>query len=80
MDIWQLVQSIKDKPDDEIAKMTKEMLPVALTPQEVKLVRPIFDKASLQWLLFGPPESIKKQLAEILGKTRTKKLFAHFGL
>ncbi|EPD53579.1 hypothetical protein MHH33_07935 [Paenisporosarcina sp. FSL H8-0542] len=79
MDIWELVQAIKDKPDDEIAKMTS-ILPVTLTVEEVKLVRPIFDKASLQWLLFGPPAHVHKQLQGILGKTRTKKLFTHFGL
>ena len=79
MDIWELVQAIKDKPDEEIAKMTS-MLPISLTPDEVKLVRPIFDKASLQWLLFGPPAHVHKQIQDILGKTRTRKLFSHFGL
>ncbi|MGE6488411.1 hypothetical protein [Paenisporosarcina sp. NPDC076898] len=79
MDIWELIQAIKDKPDEEIAKMTS-ILPVTLTPAEVKQVRPIFEKASLQWLLFGPPAHVHKQLQTILGNTRTKKLFAHFGL
>lgn len=79
MDIWELVQAIKDKPDEEIAKMTS-MLPISLTPEEVKLVRPIFDKASLQWLLFGPPAHVHNQIQGILGKTRTRKLFSHFGL
>lgn len=79
MEVWELIQAIKDKSDEEIAKMTSA-LPITLTPQEVKLVRPIFDKASIQWLLFGPPAHIQKQLAGVLGKTRTKKLFDHFGL
>jgi hypothetical protein len=79
VDIWELVQAIKDKPDEEIAKMTS-ILPVTLTPAEVKQVRPIFEKASLQWLIFGPPEHVHKQIQTVLGKTRTKKLLAHFGL
>ncbi|WP_075618101.1 hypothetical protein [Paenisporosarcina indica] len=79
MEIWELIQAIKDKSDDEIAKMTSA-LPVPLSPQEVKQVRPIFDKASLQWLLFGPPANVHKQLAGVLGQKRTKKLFDYFGL
>ena len=79
MDIWELVQATKEKSDEEIAKMTSS-LPVQLSPQEVKLVRPIFDKASIQWLLFGPPAHIHKQIAEVLGKNRTKKLFTYFNL
>jgi hypothetical protein len=79
LDIWELVQATKEKSDDEIAKMTSS-LPVQLSPQEVKLVRPIFDKASIQWLLFGPPAHIHKQVAAVLGKNRTKKLFAYFNL
>ncbi|MGB2992871.1 MAG: hypothetical protein WBB47_09565 [Paenisporosarcina sp.] len=79
MDIWELVQATKEKSDEEIAKMTSS-LPVQLSPQEVKLVRPIFDKASIQWILFGPPAHIQKQIAEVLGKNRTKKLFAYFNL
>jgi hypothetical protein len=79
MDIWELVQATKEKSDEEIAKMTSS-LPVQLSPQEVKLIRPIFDKASLQWLLFGPPAHIQKQIAGVLGKNRTKKLFTYFNL
>lgn len=79
MEIWELIQATKDKSDKEIAKMTSK-LPVTLTPDEVRLIRPIFDKASLQWILFGPPADVQKQLQEILGKTRTKRLFTYFGL
>lgn len=79
MDIWELIQATKEKSDKELAKMTSQ-LPVTLTPEEVKMIRPIFDKASLQWILFGPPAHVHKQLQAILGTTRTKKLFSHFGL
>lgn len=79
MEIWELIQAIKDKSDEEIAKMTS-MLPVTLSPQEVNQVRPIFDKASLQWLLFGPPAHVHKQLSGVLGQKRTKKLFEYFNL
>ncbi len=79
MEIWELILAIKDKSDEDIAKMSNE-LPVTLTSQEVKLIRPIFDKASLQWVLFGPPAHVHKQIADILGTKRTKKLFKHFGL
>lgn len=79
MDIWELIQATKDKTDDEISKMTST-LPVKLSPKEVKLVRPIFDKATIQWLLLGPPAHVHKQLAGILGTKRTKNLFQYFGL
>jgi len=79
LDIWELIQATKDKTDDEISKMTSA-LPVKLSPKEVNLVRPIFDKASIQWLLLGPPAHIHKQLARVLGTKRTKKLFEYFGL
>ena len=79
MDIWELIQATKDKSDKELAKMTSQ-LPVTLTPEEVKMIRPIFDKASLQWILFGPPDDVRKKLQGILGKTRTKRLFTYFGL
>lgn len=79
MEIWELIQAIKDKSDDEIAKMTS-VLPVTLSPQEVNQVRPIFEKASLQWLLFGPPANVHTELAGILGVKRTKKLFKYFGI
>ena len=79
MDIWELVQATKEKSDEEIAKMTSS-LPVQLSPKEVNLIRPIFEKASIQWLLFGPPAHVHKQIAAILGNNRTKKLFNYFNL
>lgn len=79
MDIWELVQATREKSDDEISKMTSS-LPVQLSTQEVKLIRPIFDQASIQWILFGPPAHIQKQIAAVIGKTRTKKLFQYFNL
>ncbi|WP_019415844.1 hypothetical protein [Paenisporosarcina sp. TG20] len=79
MEIWELIQATKEKSDKEIAKMT-QALPVQLTPEEVKLVRPIFDKASIQWLLFGPPAHVKKQLTGVLGAERTETLYKHLGL
>jgi len=79
MDVWELIQATKEKSDEELANMTSQ-LPVPLTPKEVNSIRPIFDKASIQWLLFGPPAYVQKQLGEVLGKTRTKKLFDYFGL
>lgn len=79
MEIWELIQATKEKSDKEIAKMTK-LLPIQLTPEEVKLVRPIFDQASIQWLLFGPPAHVKKQLIGVLGTARTETLYKHFGI
>lgn len=79
MDLSEFIQMTKKKSDQEIAKMTKD-LPVMLTAEEIKGLRPILDKASFHWIFTGIPSAIKKEIAQILGKTKAKTLFNYFNV
>jgi len=79
MDLIEFVQIVKNKSDHEIAKMTKE-LPVELTKNEIKELRPILDQASFHWVFTGIPSSVKKEIAVVIGKSKAKTLFHFFNI
>ncbi|MFX3674401.1 MAG: hypothetical protein ACE3JQ_08140 [Paenisporosarcina sp.] len=79
MDLIEFIQVTKSKSDHEIAKMTKD-LPVELTKDEIKKLRPLLDKASFHWVFTGVPSTFKKEIATIIGKSRAKTLFNFFNI
>lgn len=79
MDLIEFVQIVKNKSDKEIANMTKE-LPVELTKNEIKELRPILDQASFHWVFTGIPSSVKKEIAKVIGKSKAKTLFHFFNI
>ncbi len=79
MDLIEFVQIVKNKSDHEIAKMTKD-LPVELTKNEIKDLRPILDQASFHWVFTGLPSSVKKEIAAVIGKSKAKTLFHFFNI
>ncbi len=62
--------SLANKSDKEIKKIASEN-GINLTLDEVKFLRSIIEKASMDWLIFGIPEYV---LAEMERKLDSKKV------
>jgi hypothetical protein len=79
MDLLEFFQSLKSKSDDELMAMSKT-LPITLTKKEIKELRPLLETASFHWVFTGIPTSFKKEIANVIGKTKAKTLFNFYNV
>lgn len=79
MDLLEFIQNLKSKSDAELAQMSK-VLPVSLSKNEIKGLRPLLEKVSIHWAFTGIPSSFKKEIAKVIGKTKAKTLFNFYNV
>lgn len=79
MDLLEFIQNLKSKSDDELAEMSK-VLPVSLSKNEIKGLRPLLEKVSIHWAFTGIPSSFKKEIAKVIGKPKAKTLFNFYNV
>lgn len=72
----EFIESFLTKSDKEIVKYAKEY-DIDLTLEEVKRLRPLSQKASITWLFTGIPSSFLKEVENVIGKKKLKKLLKY---
>ncbi|RHW38549.1 endonuclease IV [Lysinibacillus yapensis] len=72
----EFIEQFLTKSDKEIAKFSREY-GVDLTIEEIRQLRPLSERASVTWLFTGIPNSFLKEVEEIIGKKKLKKLLMY---
>ena len=72
----EFIEQFLSKSDKEIVKFSKQY-GVDLTVDEVQRLRPLTQKASVTWLITGIPSSFLKEVENIIGKKKLKKLLKY---
>ncbi|ARD46783.1 hypothetical protein SporoP37_00055 [Sporosarcina sp. P37] len=70
MDLLQLIQEIKQLPDQEAVQYAASY-GVVLSAAEVRQLRPLLDEVSLVWLFTGIPQAFIEKVSSIIGYEKT---------
>lgn len=70
MDLLQLIQEIKQLPDQEATRYAASY-GVELSVEQVRRLRPLLDDVSITWLFMGIPPLFVEKVAAIIGPEKT---------
>ncbi|PIC87915.1 MULTISPECIES: hypothetical protein [unclassified Sporosarcina] len=70
MDLLQLIQEIKQLPDQEAVHYAASY-GVELSTKEVQQLRPLLDEVSFTWLFTGIPSVFIEKITSIIGYEKT---------
>ena len=69
----EILEAFLNKSDKEIIHFARDY-GVELSIQEVRSLRPIAQNASVTWLFTGIPNQVLKEIEQIIGRKKLKKL------
>ena len=70
MDLLQLIQQMKQLPDQEAVSYASSY-GVELSTTEVQQLRPLLDEISISWLFTGIPPTFIEKVSSIIGYEKT---------
>ncbi|ARJ37403.1 hypothetical protein SporoP8_00055 [Sporosarcina ureae] len=79
MDLLQLIQEIKQLPDQEAVRYAASY-GVELSTKEVRQLRPLLDEVSFTWLFTGIPSVFIEKITMIIGYEKTMLYLEHYKL
>ncbi|PIC66971.1 hypothetical protein CSV71_09980 [Sporosarcina sp. P21c] len=79
MDLLQLIQEIKQLPDQEAVRYAASY-GVELSTKEVRQLRPLLDEVSFTWLFTGIPSAFIEKITMIIGYEKTMLYLEHYKL
>ncbi|PID16799.1 MULTISPECIES: hypothetical protein [unclassified Sporosarcina] len=79
MDLLQLIQEIKQLPDQEAVDYAASY-GVELSTKEVRQLRPLLDEVSFTWLFTGIPSAFIEKVTSIIGYEKTMLYLEYYKL
>ncbi|RUL57017.1 DUF2624 family protein [Lysinibacillus antri] len=76
---FELIEAFLSMSDKEIVNYAKQY-DVHLSVQEVRSLRPLVHRANITWIITGIPNSFLRDVEQIIGRKKLKKLLQYYDL